>query len=86
MKRVLAVMAAFISVAWLGCGEPLPEEASQEPLSSEEVSQEPRGLITCWAGYVACSDMVGRGCRVENPCCDGEYVSSCACVDQRYSC
>ncbi|WP_338867609.1 hypothetical protein [Myxococcus stipitatus] len=86
MKRVLAVMAVFVSVTWMGCGEPLPEEASQELMSLEEVSQAPQELAVCPSGYISCRILAGTACTSKEVCCDGNVQRVCYCFNQRFVC
>lgn len=87
MKRVFMVMAAFVSVSLLGCGGPLPEEGTEELMSTEEVSQASQELATCPGGYPACSELEGMLCNRRTDCCDGNFLLWCACSStKRYVC
>ncbi|AGC43753.1 hypothetical protein MYSTI_02437 [Myxococcus stipitatus DSM 14675] len=78
MKLSLAVVVAFSSLSWMGCGEASPDIASDAVLqASGEVSQS----ASC-SELPSCSPYHGQPCSTlysRKPCCRGTDVDELVC-------
>jgi hypothetical protein len=85
MKRILAVLAASVSLSLLGCG-PAPEaEAPVEAAPTEESGEVQAQACT----YASCEELDLTHCGplyTYTRCCSGEIVNSCYCTRAGWAC
>lgn len=85
MKRILAVLAASVSLSLLGCG-PAETEGELEAAPTEESGEVQ--AQTCYAG-VSCDALDLTYCPkrgLNTTCCYGETTFTCFCTSAGWAC